>query len=94
MAGHEFQIVPPSLASSSCCGPVARGITPRIARRGIDASERLGRHRWVVERTLAWLLGCRRLGVRYERRADLLQGRLHLACALTCLTFLDPSGYP
>jgi transposase len=29
-----------------------RGITPRIARRAIDSSERLGRHRWVVERTL------------------------------------------
>src|SRR5215213_4186156 len=40
----------------------ARGIAPRIARRGIDSSERLGRHHWVVERTLAWLLGCRRLG--------------------------------
>ncbi len=68
-----------------------RGITPRLARRGIDSSERLGRHRWVVERTLAWLLGCRRLGVRYERRADLLQGLLHLACALLCLRFLDPA---
>jgi transposase len=68
----------------------ARGITPRIARRGIDSSERLGRHRWVVERTLAWLLGCRRLGVRYERRADLLQGLLHLACALVCVRFLGP----
>jgi IS5 family transposase len=32
-----------------------RGITPRIARRGVESSERLGRHRWVVERTLAWL---------------------------------------
>ena len=32
-----------------------RGITPRIARRGVDSSEKLGRHRWVVERTLAWL---------------------------------------
>jgi transposase len=68
----------------------ARGITPRIARRGIDSSERLGRHRWVVERTLAWLLGCRRLGVRYERRADLLQGLLHLVCALVCVRFLGP----
>ncbi len=68
----------------------ARGIAPRIARRGIDSSERLGRHRWVVERSFAWLLGCRRLGVRYERRADLLQGLLHLACALTCLRFLAP----
>jgi transposase len=66
----------------------ARGITPRLARRGIESSERLGRHRWLVERSLAWLLGCRRLGVRYERRADVLQGLLHLACALTCLRFL------
>jgi transposase len=66
-----------------------RGITPRIARRGIDASQRLGRHRWDVERSLSWLLGCRRLGVRYERRADLLRGLLHLACALICLRFLS-----
>jgi transposase len=51
---------------------------------------RLGRYRWVVERTLSWLLGCRHLGVRYERRADLLQGLLHLACALLCLRFLAP----
>lgn len=30
-----------------------RDITPRIARRrGIESSERLGGHRWVVERTL------------------------------------------
>jgi transposase len=65
-----------------------RRITPRIARRGVESSERLGWHRWVVERTLSWLLGYRRLSVRYERRADLLQGLLHLACALICLRFL------
>ena len=38
-----------------------RRITPRIARRGIETSERLGRHRWVVERSLAWLPDSRRL---------------------------------
>jgi transposase len=65
-----------------------RGITPRMARRSIESSERLGRHRWVVERTFSWLLGCRRLGLRYERRADLLQGLLHLACALISVRFL------
>src|SRR5215211_2905356 len=27
----------------------ARGITPRLARRGIDSRERLGQHRWVVK---------------------------------------------
>ena len=44
-----------------------RGIKARIARRGIESSERLGRHRrWVVERTLAWLARYRRLSVRYE----------------------------
>jgi hypothetical protein len=31
------------------------GITP-IAGMGVDSSARLGRHRWVVERTLGWLL--------------------------------------
>src|SRR4051794_27017507 len=41
-----------------------RGITPRIARRGVESSERLGRHRWVVERTLAWLNHYRRLTIR------------------------------
>jgi len=68
----------------------ARSITPRLARRGIDSSERLGRYRWVVERTFSWLLGYRRLSVRYERRADMLQGLLHLACAVMCLNFLAP----
>ena len=63
----------------------ARGITPRIARRGIESSQRLGRHRYVVERSLAWLVGYRRLQVRYERRADILLGFVHLACALICL---------
>ena len=47
-----------------------RGIKSRIARKGKESSERLGRHRWVVERTLAWLARYRRLAVRYERRAD------------------------
>lgn len=41
-----------------------RGITPRIARRGLEDSSRLGRHRWVVERTLAWLARFRRLAIR------------------------------
>ena len=48
-----------------------RSIRPRIARRGVEASQRLGRHRWVVERTFAWLNGFRRLAIRYERRADI-----------------------
>jgi transposase len=61
-----------------------RGITPRIARRGIESSEKLGRHRWVVERTLAWLSRYRRLTVRYERGAEMHLAFLTLACALIC----------
>jgi IS5 family transposase len=68
-----------------------RGITPRIARRGVESSTRLGRHRWVVERSLAWLVGYRRLQVRYERDADILLAFLHLACVLICLRSLHRS---
>jgi IS5 family transposase len=67
----------------------ARHRTPRVARRGIDSSERPGRYRLVVERSLSWLLGFRRPGLRYERRADLVQGLLHLACALMCVNLLS-----
>ena len=63
----------------------ARGIKPRIARRGVDSSARLGRHRWVVERSFAWLARYRRLSIRYERRADLHLAFTTLACAVICL---------
>ena len=66
-----------------------RGIKARIARRGVESSERLGRHRWVVERTLAWLNRYRRLTVRYERRADIHEAFLHLGCSLICLNYLS-----
>ncbi|MBW3632863.1 MAG: hypothetical protein KY456_07535 [Chloroflexi bacterium] len=49
------------------------GITPRIARRGIDSSKPLERHRWAIECTFAWLLGCLRLGLQNERQANLLR---------------------
>ena len=66
-----------------------RHIKSRIARRGVDSSARLGRHRWVVERTLAWLSRYRRLTVRYERRADIHQAFLSLGCALICWNYLQ-----
>jgi transposase len=65
-----------------------RGIQARIARRGVESSEKLGRHRWMVERTLAWLSRCRRLCVRYERRADIPEAFLVLCCALICHSYL------
>jgi IS5 family transposase len=66
-----------------------RKIVPRIARRGVDGSERLGRHRWIVERTLAWFARFRRLAVRYERRADIHEAFHHLAAAVICARFVE-----
>jgi transposase len=61
-----------------------RGITPRIARRGVAHGSGLGKQRWVVERGFAWLHAFKRLRTRYEHRADIHLGLLQLACALIC----------
>jgi transposase len=66
-----------------------RHIQVRIARKGIDSSQKLGRHRWVVERTLAWLGQYRRLAIRYERREDIHLAFVSLACSLICFNALD-----
>ena len=69
----------------------ARGIKPRIARRGVNSSQRLGRHRWVIERTLAWFARFRRLTIRYERRQDIGTAFHSLAAALICHKTLNAS---
>ena len=62
-----------------------RGIKARIARKGQDSSQRLGRYRWIVERTHAWMARLRRLTVRYERRDDIHMAFTLLGCALICM---------
>lgn len=59
-------------------------IRVRIARKGIDSSERLGRRRWGIERTISWLTGYRRLSPRYERHPRNYLAFLGLAAALCC----------
>jgi IS5 family transposase len=59
-----------------------RDIVPAIARRGTRHGTGLGAYRWVVERTFAWLHGFRRLRIRWERRADIHEAFLKLACCL------------
>ncbi len=66
-----------------------RGISSRIARRGIESSERLGKHRWVVERTHGWFAGFGKLRIRFERRLDIHQALLRLAAAIICSRFVD-----
>lgn len=60
-----------------------RGIIPRIARKGLNSSTTLGKHRWVIERSIAWLLGYRRLTIRYERKATHFPAFLTLGAAIT-----------
>lgn len=60
----------------------AQGIKPVIARRGVPHGSGLGVHRWVVERTIAWLHGFPRLRIRWELRDDIHEAVLGLA---TCL---------
>jgi transposase len=66
-----------------------RGIRHRIARRRAESSQRLGRHRWVVERTISWLAGCRRLHRRYERKADHFLAFVGIAAVLISYRRLD-----
>ncbi|MFI1647560.1 hypothetical protein ACH4XT_11555 [Streptomyces avidinii] len=53
-----------------------RGLVARIAQPGIESGQRLGPHRWKIERSIAWLFGYRRLTVRYERKGSLAPPRL------------------
>ena len=61
-----------------------RGIKPRIARRGVDSSARLGRHRCKVERSLSWLSCWRRLQVRWDRDSGRWFAFVLVACAVVC----------
>ena len=61
-----------------------RGVKPLIARRGSEHGSGLGKERWVVERTFAWLHNLRRLRIRYERSAELHMAFMLLGCAVVC----------
>ena len=71
--------------------PVARVAAPGVCKtlhEPLLSKERLGRHRWVIERTFA-SLARNRLTIRYERLAALQQAFLHLGCTLMCLNRLQ-----
>jgi IS5 family transposase len=65
-----------------------RGIKPRIARRQVESSTRLGRHRWKVERSLSWLSCFRRLQVRWDRDSGRWFAFVLVACAVVCFNRL------
>lgn len=68
-----------------------RGIEPIIARRKTKHGSRLGRYRWVVERTFAWLHRMKRLLVRYDRRPEIHEAFLALGCCMICFRRLTNS---
>ncbi|MER5325912.1 hypothetical protein ABT003_42025, partial [Streptosporangium roseum] len=51
---------------------------------GVESSRRLGRHRWVIERTISWLFGYRRLSPRHGRHPYAYLAFLTHAAAMTC----------
>ena len=68
-----------------------RGIEPVLPERGgPDTGPSLDHQRWMVERTISWLHQFRRLRTRYERRCDIHQAFLSIACSLICFRTLDP----
>jgi transposase len=68
------------------------GVEPLLAERGTEHGSGLGVLRWVVERTLSRTHQNRRLRVRYERRDDIHQAFLTIACIKICAAFLF-NGY-
>jgi transposase len=66
----------------------ARGIRTQLAKRRAEHGSGLGKTRWVVERTIAWLRQFRRLRIRYERLPCIHEAFLSLGCALICWRFL------
>ena len=54
------------------------------ARRNTQHGSGLGKLRWVVERTFAWLHFFRRLRIRWERLPEIHEAFKHLACAVIC----------
>ena len=61
------------------------GIEPHIRRRNGDHGSHLGRVRWVVERTISWIKGLRRMRVRYDRSTISIDAWTSLAAAVVCL---------
>jgi transposase len=64
------------------------GIEPHIRHRHGAHGSHLGRVRWVVERTISWIKGLRRMRVRYDRSALSIDAWTSIAAAAVCLSIL------
>jgi transposase len=64
------------------------GIEPHIARRKTEHGSGLGKVRWVVERTISWVKGLRRLRVRYDRLGVIIDAWATIAVSVICFRIL------
>jgi transposase len=64
------------------------GIEPRIGKRNTPHGSGLGRVRWVVERTISWVKGLRRMRVRYDRQGSIRDAWTTLAAGVVCFRVL------
>ena len=56
------------------------GAEPQIHKRGRPHGSGLGKRRWPVERSNAWVLENKRLALRYDRLGFIMQSLLQAAC--------------
>ncbi len=68
-----------------------RGLEPQMAKRNSEHGSGLGVYRWVVERTLSWLHGFRKLRLVTEKPLEMQYAFFNLALALICYRFLETS---
>ena len=68
------------------------GIEPLIRKKGAPHGSGLGKVRWVVERTISWLKGCRRVRFRYDRSEVMITAMAKLAMIFVCFEELQPNA--
>ena len=68
-----------------------RGIEPELAERNTEHGSGLGVYRWVVERTISWLHGFRKMRLVTEKTEEMKFAFFNLAQALICFRFLEQS---
>lgn len=85
---HDSQAFKPLIlgmpAVRSRRGPRGRRPVKIRAVKACRSAEHLRRHRWKIERSIAWLFGYRRLTIRYGRKGSRFLAFLGLAAALAC----------
>jgi len=70
-----------------------RGVEPHLAKRNTEHGSGLGVFRWVVERTVSWLHGFRKLRLVTEKTQEIQFALFNIALALTCFRFLEKNSF-